>query len=230
MAYGGEKATILSTPFPPYIAAGDDGKPAGPAVDVVREAFEHVGLDCKIELQPWSRAYAMAEAVPETFIFSIARRPDREDSFHWIGTVAPYKVRLFKLRGGRVPATDEWQSLHEYRVAGQLKDVKALFLQTHGFNVYFVPAAENTIKMLYASRVDLIAGDALSLPYRVRELGLEINDLAVAAEIPELSSDLYLAANIKTDRALLRQVRSGLKALKDSGRFDDIWRGVATGS
>lgn len=230
VAVAGDKVKILTTSFPPYVRLNSEGKPSGPAVSVVREAFDNAGIFCEIEIQPWARAYTLAKTIPDTFIFSIARRPNREDLFQWVGTVAPYKVRLFKLSSSAVPTVENWSDLRDFRMAGQLKDVKALFLKDHGFDVYFVPAAENTIKMLYASRVDLVAGDSLSLPYRASLLGLDPAKLAVAANIPELSSDLYLAAQVDSKADVLARVRKSLQALKDEGRFDAIWRRMAAGS
>ena len=221
---GAQVVDIVTTPFPPYVVASEDSDfVSGPAVDVVRRICENADIECRISAQPWARAYAAAQNKPGTLIFSIARRPDREGLFQWVGTVSPYHVQLFSLRGSTVPLGTNWDALRTFRVAGQLKDVKAEFLQNHGFDVDFVPSAEATLRLLYAGRADLVAGDALSLPYRVQSLQYNVDILQVAAEIPELSTELYLAANRLTDPDIVTRLADALDELKQSGGYQRIW-------
>ena len=215
---------VMTTSFPPYVIFDEATNEAhGPAVDVINRICVLSQTNCEIHVEPWARAYATALEQPNTLIFSIARRPDRETKFKWIGTVAPYQVRLFALDRNGVQATDNWRELSDFHVAGQLGDVKAQYLQNSGFDVEMVPSAEATIRMLYAGRADLIAGDALSLPYRVRMLDVDSNRLKVVARIPELSSDLYLAASLATDDDAVEVLRAALDQLKNSGSYDQIW-------
>lgn len=223
-AGAGEGVTVATTPFPPYVVKEAEGRVSGPAVAVVRRVCELAEVDCDIRAYPWARAFVTAKSVPNTLIFSIARRAEREELFRWIGTVSPYHVKLFTKKGGSVPAAGRWRDLRSYTLAGQRKDVKAQFLNKNGFKVSWVTTAESTIKMLYADRVDLVAGDALSLPYRVRQLGLDIDDLAIAADVPDLSSELYLAANADTDEHFIERLGHSLQKIKDSGEFEGIWR------
>ncbi|MDG4718193.1 MULTISPECIES: substrate-binding periplasmic protein [Thalassospira] len=223
-AAGAADIRVMTTPFPPYVIYDEDTHKAyGPAVDVINQVCMTSAMDCEIMVEPWARAYATAIENPDTLIFSIARRPDREMQFKWIGTVAPYHVRLFSIAGSGVPETENWRELSSYHVAGQLRDVKAQYLENAGFDIEMVPSAEATIRMLFANRAKLIAGDALSLPYRVRMLGEDSQRLQVVASIPELSSDLYLAASLSTDDAIVTRLRTALESLKADGSYDRIW-------
>ncbi len=215
---------VMTTPFPPYVIYDENTHMAhGPAVEVINQVCASSGMNCEIMVEPWARAYATALEQPNTLIFSIARRPDREMQFKWIGTVAPYQVRLFSVDGSGVPVTENWRELRAFHVAGQLRDVKALYLEEAGFDVEMVPSAEASIRMLFASRAELIAGDALSLPYRVRMLDEDSQRLRVVATIPELSSDLYLAASLSTEDAVVAELRTALEELKGDGDYDRIW-------
>ncbi|WP_430472809.1 substrate-binding periplasmic protein [Thalassospira lucentensis] len=214
----------MTTVFPPYVMYSDQtGEASGPAVDTVRGVCLTAEITCNVRVEPWARAYATALETPNTLIFSVARRPDREDKFHWIGTVSPYHVRLFSLRESSVPEVADWHALSSFPVAGQLGDVKAQYLQNAGFDVEFVPSAETTIRMLYAGRAMLVAGDSLSLPYRVRALDIADEDLHIVAQIPELSTELYLAASLSTDALLVENLRQALDELKRNGSYERIW-------
>lgn len=216
--------TVVTTPFPPYVVYHEDiDQATGPAVDVIRNVCMAADVNCKLRVEPWARAYEAALQTPNTLIFSIARRPERETQFKWIGTVAPYRVQLFSLIDHDVPFSDDWRSLTAFHVAGQMRDVKAQFLVEAGFDVIMAPSAEATIRMLYADRAMLVAGDSLSLPYRVERLGVDITQLTVVAEVPELSTDLYLAASRNTDDDVIALLRNALGGLKSSGNYDRIW-------
>lgn len=214
----------MTTPFPPYVVYDEQtGLATGPAVDVIGRICITSKLTCKVNVQPWARAYDTALNTPNTLIFSIARRPDREALFKWIGTVAPYHVRLFSLHAYGVPKVSDWRELKRFYVAGQMRDVKAQYLKDAGFEVLMAPSAEATIRMLYAGRTMLVAGDSLSLPYRVRALDVESERLQVVAQIPELSSELYLAASLETDDVLITTMRDALDGIKKDGEYEKIW-------
>ncbi|WP_033068842.1 substrate-binding periplasmic protein [Thalassospira australica] len=216
--------TVMTTPFPPYVVYQEDTDQAsGPAVDIVHRICEEAELTCLLRVEPWARAYETAKRMPNTLIFSIARRPDREEQFQWIGTVAPYHVRLFSLDGYDVPEVESWRRLQAFHVAGQMRDVKAQYLENAGFDVVKAPSAEATIRMLYAGRAELVAGDSLSLPYRAKALAVDDMRLKVVAEVPELSTELYLAASLTTDEIVVRSLRNALDALKRRGDYDRIW-------
>ncbi|MFV1850642.1 MAG: substrate-binding periplasmic protein [Thalassospira sp.] len=214
----------MTTPFPPYVIYDEQtGIARGPAVDVISRVCMESQIRCKIRVEPWARAYETALQNPDTLIFSIARRPDREALFKWIGTVAPYHVRLFSLNDYAVPVVDDWHALVGFQVAGQMRDVKAQYLEDAGFEVMMAPSAEATIRMLFAGRAMLVAGDALSLPYRVAELEEDSTRLHVVASIPELSSELYLAASLATNDVVIDAMRAALEAIKQEGAYDRIW-------
>lgn len=218
------KLTVVTTPFPPYVVE-QGGLVSGPATEVVRQVCERAGAQCEFVAFPWARSFHLAQTDSNTLIYSLARNPERETRFQWLGTVSPYNVKLFALKDSIVPEVEDWRELAGYRVAGQIKDVKALYLANARFEVDFTATAENTIQMLYHDRVHLVAGDARSLPYRVEKMGLSLERLRVVADIPELSSDLYLAAHTQSPVEVMQRLTSCLKELKAEGAFDRIWAG-----
>ncbi|POZ63844.1 hypothetical protein [Chromobacterium alticapitis] len=47
--------------------------------------FRRAGIDYRIEMQPWARAYNLAQIDPRACLFSTTRTPGREKLFVWIG-------------------------------------------------------------------------------------------------------------------------------------------------
>ena len=70
----------------------------GVSTEVVLAVLKEVNVKAKIELYPWARAYQIATTKKNHLIYSIGRIPERENLFHWVGTIAPYKTSLYKLK------------------------------------------------------------------------------------------------------------------------------------
>lgn len=69
----------------------------GYSTEIVRLILAAANIDATIEIYPWARAYKMARSKPNTLIYSLAKTADREPLFHWIGTVAQFKLGFVKL-------------------------------------------------------------------------------------------------------------------------------------
>lgn len=214
--------TILTTPFPPYVS--DSAEVGGIATTIVQEACHRANLACTITALPWVRAYEQAQSTPGTYIYALARTPERENRFVWLGAVAPYHVNLYRLRDRTdIPTSADPLTLRHWRVAGQTRDIKAVWLADHGFTVDWVSSAELTIRMLFGHRVDLVAGDALSLPLRAAALGYDPDALVAVAPVPAVSVPLYLAAHPDSPRGVSDRLRTALTALHEDGTWATLW-------
>ena len=87
---------LLTENFPPYnmakngknFAQGDNIN--GIATDIVREMFQRAGLTYSLTLRfPWERVYKLALENPGYGAFVMARLPDRERLFKWVGPIGP---------------------------------------------------------------------------------------------------------------------------------------------
>jgi polar amino acid transport system substrate-binding protein len=87
---------LLTENFPPYNMAKDGKNFAkgeninGIAADIVREMFKRAGLTYSLTLRfPWERVYKLALENPGYGAFVMARLPDRENLFKWVGPIGP---------------------------------------------------------------------------------------------------------------------------------------------
>lgn len=222
--------TVVTTHFPPYVIApvtagsGDPLPVEGLATTIVREACHRAGLVCTISALPWARAYEQAHTQPGTLIFAMARTPEREQLFSWLGTVSPYQVKLYRLtRRTDIPVVDNPMQLQSWRIAGQSRDIKAQWLADHGFPVEWAASAETTVRMLFGGRVDLVAGDSLSFPIRVTALGYSPDQLTAVATLSDISTPLYLAAHPDTDPDCQEKIRLALSSLHRDGTWNRLW-------
>ncbi|QPF71799.1 transporter substrate-binding domain-containing protein [Roseateles sp. DAIF2] len=90
---------FVTEPFPPYTYAGAGGSPAGPMVEVLREACAALQWQCEIELLPWRRALAQAQRGEVDGIFTVVDTPERRAYFHVSVPVIDARYTLFARAG-----------------------------------------------------------------------------------------------------------------------------------
>ena len=200
---------VLSSVFPPYSFYAE-GQPQGVAVQKLQQLFEKLGHKPDIEIYPWARAYSMVQNTPNSILFSVARTPEREEMFVWLGTIIDFDVRIYRAADRTDIQLNSEDDFTKFDFAGLLKDVKTGYLKKRGVTVREVPNEETALKMLLRGRVDLMASDRNAAEYRLAEMGIHQTDVVSAYRIESLSKPLYLIAHKDTDPALIKQLRAAL--------------------
>lgn len=67
----------------------EGGQITGLSTEIVKAVLNNVGVSPRIEVLPWARAYDLALHSDSVLIYSIARTPQREHLFKWVGAIAP---------------------------------------------------------------------------------------------------------------------------------------------
>ena len=106
-----------------------NGKVAGITTSVVELLLQQAGLTPQYEVYPWARAYRLAATTPNVLIYNIARTPDREDKFEWIGKVASHRFGFLKLAARSDIQVQKLSDIHHYLVGAQREDFAAEWLQ-----------------------------------------------------------------------------------------------------
>lgn len=89
---------FVTESFPPYTYA-ENGRPAGPMVDILQELCSALKRECMIELLPWRRALAMAERGEVDGIFAFVDSPERRAQFHISAPVLDAHYTFFTRAG-----------------------------------------------------------------------------------------------------------------------------------
>lgn len=72
---------VVGFPYPPFMALDERGKPAGPMVELVSEAFRRMGQPASIELLPLARALLQVETGEAGAMFTVKKTPEREAKY-----------------------------------------------------------------------------------------------------------------------------------------------------
>lgn len=221
--------TVVTESFPPYNYQVE-GQPRGLSVEVLQavldELYEDYPLEPKPDIQfmPWARAFHKARTVENVLIFSIARIPEREHQFHWIGEIAPYRTALYKLSQNPIEIRSLKDARH-YDVGVSQQDVIYSFLRSEGFTRLDVIGSDLlNIRKLKHDRIPLIAYDEAAFRFAMRT---DQNPQAFerVLRIEPLSGSLYMAFSEGSDPELVERFKAALQKIKAEGRYAQILRG-----
>lgn len=221
-----QEITIVTENYPPYHYE-NNGVVVGQGTETVQAVLDALNLKARIKVYPWARAYHMALNNSNTLIYGIARTPQRENLFKWIGISSPVRYCLFSLTSRNDIHLRTLEDAKQYKIGTVREDVIELYLIDNGFNIWenIDPniSYEANLKKMINRRVDLWAVVELTAHYLVQSNQYPKNFIKEVYYLKELSSDgAYMAFNKKTPDALVDQFRMALNKIKEDGTYDKI--------
>jgi polar amino acid transport system substrate-binding protein len=202
-----------------------DGKVAGVATDVVRKTLQDAGFTrVRLGVYPWARAYDMALHQPNVLIYLMARTPQRESQFKWVGEALAMQYHFYRLRDRRDIVIATLQDAKNFTVGVMRDDVRQDYLQAEGFRKLVVSSSnEQSFRQLLSGNIDLLAlpySDAASLS---RQFEVAPGAIVPALTLPHLRTSLHLAYSRLTDDAVVVATRAAFfKVLREGAiqRFE----------
>jgi len=214
--------SIVTEDFPPFNYQ-QDGIAKGLSSEVVQAVIKEAKLDARIVFYPWARAYMLALHQKNHLIYSIARIPERENLFHWVGAISPYKTSFYKLKARTYINVTNLEDAKNYLIGVSLADVITIYLQEKGFEkLAMVAEDKQNLHKLILERVDLIAYEENSFIHKVREQKLDPSKFERVFRLEDLSDELYMALSKTSDLKLFEKLRSGLRQIKKNGVYEKI--------
>jgi polar amino acid transport system substrate-binding protein len=192
-------------------------KITGITADMVVEAARRAKLPYGLEVFPWARAYSLAKNEPDTCVYPLARLPERESLFQWVGPLSVNTWVLYAKSSfqGKVSSV---ASLEKYAVGGLLQDGPSVYLKSQGVNVEMVGDNKYNVKKLAAGRIDLWATGL----YRGKALAAEegITDIKPVYTIKEVEH--YLACSPKTADSAIKALNQAVDTMRADGWMKKI--------
>ncbi|WP_415713303.1 substrate-binding periplasmic protein [Maridesulfovibrio sp.] len=218
-----KKITILVDTWPPYNFKINN-KIVGISTELVEAALQKTKLNYELVLYPFKRALITVQKNPNTMLYTVARIPQRENMFAWIGPLHPRKVYLFKLKRRtdiHIAGVEDIKKYHTGALSGG--SVEQFFI-THGFHegdYYLVSKSDQLLKMLFKKRIDLIPGDPLDLAYQMKLLGLKYSELEKVYMLSD-EGGYYMVANKNTPDAIITMIQKSLDEIMATGLREEI--------
>lgn len=204
------RVRVVTSFYAPY-SYSEEGNTQGLAVNQVRRLLAELNYYPTIKIYPWARAYTIALNAPNTALFSIARTPEREDLFHWVGEIIGFNVLLYRHKDRDDIQVNDLADLKKYRVGALSKDVKGQYLRSKEITTIDINSEENGIKMLQNNRIDLLPTDAHSMEYRLKQNGLAEDTLVPVFALKDISKPLYIALSKDTAPEIVSAFKEAYK-------------------
>ncbi|SFB25889.1 polar amino acid transport system substrate-binding protein [Pseudomonas sp. NFIX10] len=215
---------LLTENFPPYNMAkngknfAQDENIHGIAVDIVREIFKRADISYSLTLRfPWERIYKLALENPGYGVFVMARLPEREKLFKWVGPIGPDDWIMLAKADSKI-ALDSLEQARQYKIGAYKGDAIAETLAKQGLKPIVVLRDQDNARKLVNGQIDLWATGDPAGRYLARQEG--VNDLKTVLRFN--SAELYLALNKDVPDDVVARLQAALDELRKEGAVDAI--------
>lgn len=222
IAHASEPLVLLTENFPPYNMSSDgksfarEGEIQGIAADLVREMFRRADIPYSMTLRfPWSRVYQQAKDTPNHGVFVLARQPDREQLFKWVGPLGPDDWVLLA-RAGSTLQLDSLEQAKGLRIGAYKGDAIAESLHKSGLKPVLVLRDQDNAKKLASGEIDLWATGDPAGRYLARQIGMT----AFRTVLRFNGTELYLALNRSVPDEVVNTLQQCLEQMREDGFVD----------
>jgi len=220
MAYADEYR-IMTEELPPW-SFHNNAEISGIAVEVVREMLITLELPDTIKIYPWQRAYRMTLERNNNVLFSMAKTPERESLFKWVGPIATEKVYFYKNKNTKL----KLDKLSDAKQVNTILTTRGFpehnYLLSKGFNnLHITSSMETSFQMLAHQRGDLTISGDTSGNYFLKKANIDKKSI-VASKFSLYQFDLYIAFSKNISDIEIKKWQRALDQIKKSGRFTEI--------
>lgn len=207
---------LLTENFPPFSFTGVDGTIEGTSTNTVRLILGKLGLASNITLMNWPSAYEMALAEPNTALYSMARSPQREHLFKWVGPIGTYEKTLYAKAGSGMQVASLGAAKNAQSICVVQYDDREQLLSGLGFsNLVMKGSDTECMQALAAGEVELWLGSSDNMPYVGAEIGMLKTAVTPVLEVER--SEIYIAFSNSTSDKIVAEWQSALDSLKRDG-------------
>ena len=222
------KLRVLTEVLPPFQYINAEGELTGYSVVITKELLKRAGIEAELEVFPWPRSYRLAEQNENVLIFSIARTKQREQNFHWIGSLFRESYSFYALDAPLTKTITQLEELKPYVIAVNRSSPNDQFLTLNEFpSIQRTADMEQTVRMFYAKRVDLLFGGILGIMEQAKNQQQDTGRLVKIFDVPELHSELFIAMSINSDPALITKLTNEYQSMiadRTIARLQNAWR------
>jgi len=210
-----EDLLVITHELKPFVWSDDQGHLHGSAYDLIASIMARLGDESgSIRYYPFARAIRTVETRDNVAVFPVARTPDREHSFKWVGPITINGVYLYTRSSNTVPLNSIEDAKALNRIGVGNGNASMHILEKAGFT-NLVPTNDEAmlVKMLLTGRVD-------AAPVSEPVMDSEINDnhvdgtQIVKTKLKLYESALYLAFSVSTPDEVIVKWQAAFEAVK----------------
>ncbi len=199
-------------------------KLTGYAVELVNEMIKRHRTKNTIELVPWARGYEKVLSTPDTALFLMARNPEREKLFKWVGPMTSPKFVLIARKNSHYKFKTLDDAKKVQKIGCYSGDAREQLLLSKGFKNLDSLSKErpnqNNLKKLESGRIDLWVTSLDDLSSTAKELGLSPSRFENVYTLEVAYT--YIAFNKNTKDSDIKSWKTILEQIKSDGTYSKI--------
>lgn len=222
MAARGQTLTAYTEQWPPYNYE-EAGELKGISTDLLKAICADAKVVCNFQLVPWARAYRIVGNVPNTVLFTTARKASREKDFLWVGPILPRSTWVF-VKTPADKAANPNRDISQLRF-GIVRDEAArqdLLLAGVPVNSLVEDSSNSAVlRLLMSDAVDAMVDTEVAMAWNLRSANLSAEAVTRVSKLTE-DGAYFFALNPRSDPAVVQRLQASLEKLRRSGRVDAI--------
>lgn len=223
LSYGSLPSIEVLTERTPITFRSPNNLGDGQATRLVHAVLADTGLDYELTYIPWKRVYRRGLQQSNVVVFPLARTPNREESFHWLGMITPVHYYLFGLaERDDINVTDLEQAkklkvgvVNQHAIHQYLLRKKFLHLQE-------VNSALFNIRKIKINRIDLFSMSSAGLVRRCEQEKIDCKMFKPVVKLNGISNGLYMALSIGSAKEVAEKIERSYLKIVSEGRYDTI--------
>jgi len=212
------KLTIYSEIWPPFQTLDENGDLSGIATNQIKQILNAANVPFEIKPLPWARALHLVNLQHNSLIYSLSRITERESLYHWIYKVGHVKTFILSLSHRTDIKLVKETDLKQYTLILKRHEATNQYFLDLGFdpniNIIYVNNSEQALHLLAKGRGDIYPITESGFMPAVNQSGLSSGLFSLTYELKNFEVDLYLAAHIQSDKAVIDKLKQLFKCYK----------------
>lgn len=210
--------------MPPYSSVSPAGVITGISVDMYKAIAEKANIKSTLLIRPWNRAMMNSKLGKIDLLFPCASRPERKPYFLFTEIIDTEDIVIATLAGSEFEG--KFKSLESLALLGDDLGVSKgyateSYLRAAGvINFYPIYYEASIVKMLIKKRISAFVGYRRTMESYQSKIKMDgVLSLYTVHRIPY---GLCISRAIPNSKNLLARFNASIRALKKSGKIDDI--------
>lgn len=202
--------TLYTEHWPPYQRLEDNGLLSGISVAKIEQVLKAAQWPYKIKVVPWARAMHYVQNEPNSFIFSLARFPEREDKFQWLMPLVEVKSKILRLNDSTKIKFNTLDDIKNYQIILKRGEATSTFLIDNKLvnedKVIWVSDSSQALKLLTIGRGDIYPETLSSFHEAIISSDFHASEFSSVYDFSSLDVTLYLATANTTNKSLVNKL------------------------
>jgi len=210
--------TYFTEEFPPFNYQ-ENNSTAGIAISLLRAITKENGDEISpsdITIVPLQEGLSTVRNTTGSAIFSIAKTPERESNYRWVGPFATYDIVLYSLKSSNLTISSP-EDLQNYTFGAVTSDVSIEKLSQIGVNTSKIITDQDPMelfRLLKSGKIDLVTTSDTAGKYFLKKMNESQDDYAIVYHFD--STPLYYAFNKDTPDSIITPFEQALNKLSQS--------------